>query len=85
MAELALLDDDRGEVAEDDRLAIAESRGDDDRQGLLEALAGLGEAPFVEQHRRQLDEGDRLSLVVVVLAVDGDDVGEQAPWRGRTR
>ena len=58
MAELALLDDDRREVADDDRLAIAEPRGDDDRQRPLQLLPRLGEVALVVEHRRQLDEDD---------------------------
>ena len=35
--------------------------------------------PSLNSTDRQLDEGDRLALLVVVLAVDGEDVGEQLP------
>ena len=55
-SQLAPLEDDRRQVADDDRLPVPEPGRDDDRKRLFEAVPRLGETAGVVQHRRQLDE-----------------------------
>ena len=77
LAQLALLQQDRPEVALDHRLAVHVPRRDEDREALLQAAPRLAVAALVEQHRSQLDEHRALALEVVVGPVGGAGLLEQ--------
>ena len=86
VTELALLDDDRRQVADDDRLAIAEARR---RSTIGNARSSCARAsakwPSLYSTVASWTSDHARALVVVVLAVHGDGLGEQRPSPGETR